>query len=187
MPIKCVNRCVNGKGGFYVPVNPLLAEPMYLTGYIEKLGSGTQDIYKLCKEAGLKEPKFILDDGFRVIIWRNNREATGQVPDKYRISTGQVSGEATGGVSGGLGGEVSREVKRVVLVLNGELKKTEIQKTLDLKSDDYFRVNYINASVEAGFIQLKYPNSPNHPNQRYLLTAKGLQLKKQLTKSQKKK
>ena len=53
-----------------IPFNPLLAEPMYLTGYIERLGSGTRDLYRLSKEAGLKEPEFRLTDGFTVIIWR---------------------------------------------------------------------------------------------------------------------
>lgn len=38
-----------------VPANPLLAEPMYLAGYIERMGTGTRDIIRRCSEAGLPE------------------------------------------------------------------------------------------------------------------------------------
>ncbi|MCX6234224.1 MAG: hypothetical protein NT175_05785 [Bacteroidetes bacterium] len=32
---------------------------MYLAGYIERLGTGTGDIIRLCEEKGLKAPDFI--------------------------------------------------------------------------------------------------------------------------------
>jgi ATP-dependent DNA helicase RecG len=55
-----------------VPVNPFLARPFYLAGYINQLGYGTQNVVKWCREAGLPDPKF--DPGenrLRVTIWRN--------------------------------------------------------------------------------------------------------------------
>jgi len=150
----------------------LLAEPMYLAGYIERLGTGTRDMVNLCVAAKLKEPEFTLDDGFRVTIW---------------LPTSQVSGEATGEVSGQATREVSEEVKRVILVLKGEEKRSDIQQKLDLKSDDYFRTNYIIPSLEAGVIEMTFPDNPNHPQQRYMLTTKDESLKKVLKKSTKKK
>lgn len=43
-----------------IPANPLLAEPMYLAGFIERMGTGTGDIIRLCEEAGLKKaPEFV--------------------------------------------------------------------------------------------------------------------------------
>jgi len=55
-----------------VPNNPLLAESLYLTGYIEKLGSGTLKMIDLCKEAGLPEPSFELRSGsFVLTLWRD--------------------------------------------------------------------------------------------------------------------
>jgi ATP-dependent DNA helicase RecG len=41
-----------------VPYNPLIAESLYLTRYIEKVGSGTQTMINLCRDAGLPEPQF---------------------------------------------------------------------------------------------------------------------------------
>lgn len=55
-----------------IPNNPLLAESLYLTGYIEKLGSGTLKMIDLCAEAGLPEPTFELRSGsFVLTLWRN--------------------------------------------------------------------------------------------------------------------
>jgi len=52
------------------PTNPLLADPMYWNGYIEKVGTGTEDILKKCLEYNLKEPEFHQEEDFKVIIWR---------------------------------------------------------------------------------------------------------------------
>lgn len=53
-----------------VPVNPLLAEPMYLAGYIERMGTGTRDMIRRCREAGLPEPEFSVSDGFVTSVRR---------------------------------------------------------------------------------------------------------------------
>lgn len=53
-----------------VPVNPLLARAMYLKGYIEKSGTGTEDMIAKCNEWGLPSPEWTEDDAedFRVIL-----------------------------------------------------------------------------------------------------------------------
>ena len=55
-----------------VPVNPFLARPFYLAGYINQLGYGTRNVVKWCREAALPDPDFVSGDNqFRVTIWRN--------------------------------------------------------------------------------------------------------------------
>jgi len=55
-----------------VPNNPLIAESLYLTRYIEKAGSGTQLMIALCREAGLPEPDFEQRSGsFVITLWRD--------------------------------------------------------------------------------------------------------------------
>ncbi|MCF7809097.1 MAG: hypothetical protein K9M49_03920 [Candidatus Marinimicrobia bacterium] len=55
-----------------VPVNPFLARPFYLAGYINQLGYGTHNVVKWCRKAGLPDPDFISGDNqFTVTIWRN--------------------------------------------------------------------------------------------------------------------
>ncbi|MCP4602094.1 MAG: DUF4062 domain-containing protein [Proteobacteria bacterium] len=55
-----------------IPYNPLLAESLYLTRYIERVGSGTQAMISLCREAGLPEPEFEQREGsFVITLWRD--------------------------------------------------------------------------------------------------------------------
>jgi ATP-dependent DNA helicase RecG len=55
-----------------IPRNRLLCEPLFLAHYIERAGSGTLDIIRLCKEAGLPEPDFRSEgERFLAIIWRD--------------------------------------------------------------------------------------------------------------------
>ena len=55
-----------------IPVNPFLARPFFLVGYIEQLGFGTKYVIDWCKKAQLPEPLFEqLNQQFRVTMWRN--------------------------------------------------------------------------------------------------------------------
>ncbi|MFH1900913.1 MAG: ATP-binding protein [Candidatus Omnitrophota bacterium] len=55
------------------PGNPLLAEVLYLADYIQRIGSGTIEMVKQCKQAGLPEPEFVNNRGyeFRAILGRD--------------------------------------------------------------------------------------------------------------------
>ena len=65
-----------------IPRNPLIAEAMYLARYIERAGTGTLDITRLCKAAKLKPPQF--------------RGALGQfVQTIYRASSAKVTAQVT--------------------------------------------------------------------------------------------
>ena len=77
-----------------VPGNPLLAEPMYLAQYIERMGTGTGDMINRCREAGLPEPEFSLSDGFVTIIRRQTEVATrnaGPQPESQPRVSARVS------------------------------------------------------------------------------------------------
>lgn len=159
-----------------VPANPLLAEPMYLVGYIERLGTGTSDIVRIATGAGLKEPEFVQEDDFKTIIYRtithkNGPPTTPQVLDKQRASNVQVPDKYRASKS---------EIERVVLVLEGEEKRAELQEKLQLKHRDSFTENYLQPAIKEGFIEMTVPNKPNSPRQKYRLTQKGISLKKYL-------
>ncbi len=62
-----------------IPANPLLAEPLYLTKYIERMGTGTRDMTKNCLAAGLPEFEFSITDSFVTTIRRVSAiEGSGQ-------------------------------------------------------------------------------------------------------------
>ena len=52
-----------------------------------------------------------------------------------------------------------------------------------LKHRPTFLENYISPASEAGFLKVLYPDKPNHPRQKYLLTTKGLALYNEIEKN----
>jgi predicted HTH transcriptional regulator len=58
-----------------IPRNPLIAEPLFLTKYIEKAGSGILDMIEVCMEAGLPTPEFRLDAGCFIITLSRKQPA----------------------------------------------------------------------------------------------------------------
>ena len=59
----------------------------------------------------------------------------------------------------------------------GYLSLSDIMKACNMQSRPSFLVDYITPAIEGGYIERKYPDSPNHPKQQYRLTSIGLALK----------
>ncbi len=60
-----------------IPRNPLIAEQLFWIKYIEKVGSGTNDMIKFCAKWGIPEPEFKHVTGDFVVIFR------GQLTEEY--------------------------------------------------------------------------------------------------------
>ncbi len=135
-----------------VPGNPLLAEPMYLTGYIERMGTGTRDMIQRCIEAGLPEPEFAVSDGFQTIIRRTLAPGQGAQPESQPESLEMrvllllaVAPRSKAELSRGLG---QKEI-------SGQLNKIVRQLLMDL------------------MIEYTIPEKPGSRYQKYRLTEKG--------------
>ena len=81
--------------------------------------------------------------------------STPQVPYKHRASTLQV-------------------LDTIVHIGHDSLSVKEIMSRLGLKDRANFLKNYLNPSINEGLVRQLYPDRPNHPRQKYLLTVKGL-------------
>ena len=94
-----------------LPTNPLLADPMYWNGYIEKVGTGTEDIINKCRDYGLKTPEFHQEEDFRVVIWRTE-ETTNESSAYQSVPKGELKSE----LKGELKGELKSELKSIELI-----------------------------------------------------------------------
>lgn len=155
-----------------VPANPLLAEPMYLGGYIERLGTGTADIIRIAKEHELQEPDFVQSDDFKTILYRPH---TPQVPTKYPPSTHQAPNKLPSSLppQPTVPSSIAMEVRNLLKVVEGEMSRQEMQEALGLKDRVNFRTNYLEPAVQAELLAMKYPDKPKHPKQKYFVTEKG--------------
>ena len=81
--------------------------------------------------------------------------------------------------------QVTEQVRALLLTLSNEqLSLKGLMEKIGLKHRPTFLENYINPAVEAGFLKVLYPDKPNHPRQKYLLTAKGVALYNEIKKNQ---
>jgi predicted HTH transcriptional regulator len=133
-----------------VPVNPLLATPMYLSGYIDRAGTGTKDIIDRCESYGLKTPEFIQEEDFRVVLWRASEQSTDQPTD-----------------------QAEKRVRKIVELLSIPRKRAELQALVGIRHNDTFRKNYLSAAIAEGYVTSSHPDNPTHPDQLYFLTEKG--------------
>lgn len=158
------------------PVNPVLANPVYLSGYIEQMGTGTTDIIERCENAGLRTPEFYQDEDFRTILWRPTEQVEVE-------ETGTVGGTVGGAVTGTVRGTVDETIVRIVLALRGDTKSVkEIMGAMGLKGEDNFRIRYLRPAQKQQYIAMLYPDSLHASNQAYYLTPKGLELLRNLKK-----
>ena len=98
--------------------------------------------------------------------------STQQVPIKYPSSTHQVHDL--------LHTDNPNIEKMVQVIGEQELSVKEIMNAIGLKDRVNFMNLFLTPSVSERFIRMLYPQSPRHPRQKYLLTAKGLALYNEL-------
>jgi len=142
-----------------VPGNPLLAEPLYLTKYIERMGTGTLDMIRRCHEAGLPEPEFTISDGFVTTLHRKT----------------PVTPEVTP--------QVTPQVERLIRVLQGEMTRGDLMAALNLKDRMHFINEYLAPALNAALIEMTIPDKPRSSKQKYRLTLQGKQVLKTMEKN----
>ena len=145
-----------------VPANPLLAEPLYLTKYIERMGTGTSDIIRLCRVAGLPEPGFSITDGFVATLYR---PACSNPPSDLnpRNQVGTKSGP-------------SRDQVDILHKCQIESSLLELMELSGKTNRTKFRDQVLKPLLVDELIEPTIPDKPTSSNQRYRLTAKGRQL-----------
>lgn len=90
--------------------------------------------------------------------------------DKYPTSTRQVPDK--------LDAVNPNIIKLVQIIGEQEMTVKDLMTSIGLKDRENFLKLYLNPAISEGYVRLLYPQSPRHPRQKYLLTAKGLEVLK---------
>ncbi|MBO6026851.1 MAG: putative DNA binding domain-containing protein [Bacteroidales bacterium] len=176
--------------------NPLIADVLFKTTFLENWGSGVSRMMDACKEAGLPEPQYGTNGLF---VWITFYRPTAQ---PYNLETVQHQDRTTEQPNNRPTEQplapttsktynpttLSRSPKRLKMFLsiigdNGANMKTLMDK-MQLKHRPSFISKYITPSLRKGYIAMLYPETPNHPMQSYYLTQKGRELLEQLLKEE---
>ena len=77
------------------------------------------------------------------------------------------------------------QVQRLVELMEDEyMSMKELMELFDLKSAKRFRENYIQPALAEGAIERLYPDTPNHPKQKYRLAGLAKEWKKNCNPNQ---
>jgi len=144
------------------PNNPLIAEPLFLTKYIEKAGSGTVDMVDRCRKAGMRKPEFKIDSGFFILrIWRKRVKA-GQPELQPEFSTSAVPVQYQ-----------SMEDRILGLLKAHALSVSFISRQLGQKRVSGQLKVVLKNLLSSSLIEFTIPDKPNSRLQKYHLTKKG--------------
>lgn len=144
------------------PRNPLIADTLYIRKVLESWGRGINLIIDECQKAGLPEPEYrITADEVKLIF-------------RYKPA-GQPTGQPTGQPAG----QPTKQVASLIKCLDGQtLSVREIMEFLALKGRDNFLKSYLYPALQDNLITQTHPEQANHPDQKYRLTDKGMDLLK---------
>ncbi len=140
-----------------IPRNPLIAEPLFLTRYIEKAGTGILDMIGLCKEAKLRAPEFRQESGqFIQTLWRP-----------------KVSIESPIEAPAGTKSALSRHQVEILLKCRSDSTLVELMTIVGRSDRTKFRHQVLNPLLDGGLIEMTIPDKPTSRLQKYRLTRKG--------------
>ena len=160
--------------------NPLIADVLFKTTFLENWGSGVSRMMEACVEAGLPEPKYGTNGLFVWITFYRTTSKPNNLENKqpHNPTTPQPHNPTT----------LPKKAKRLETFLlligdNGANLKSLMDK-MHLHDRKNFIGTYINPSIEEGIIAMLFPEKPNHPMQSYYLTQKGRDMLEKLLKEE---
>ena len=160
-----------------IPHNPLLADPLFLAGYIEQAGTGTLDMIARCRSAGLRQPGFRQDGGsFVQTLWRPNLQVTPQAAPQDKPSEIKWLADLVVGLGLSTPQATPQAAALVTKLLNAATEavaRDELQVVTGINDREHFRNAYLEPLIVAGWLDRTIPDKPTSPNQRYRLTTKG--------------
>ena len=145
------------------PYNPLMAEVLFKSSFLESWGSGVSRMVDACKAQGVPEPEYEVTGGFVRIVFRR---ATVKTTEK---AANGLSWDQVGTKSG-----LSRDqVEKLLLMMVKPVSATELRTRMGLQNATKFREKYLNPLIAVGVIKMTIPDKPNSRLQQYVLTEKG--------------
>ena len=176
------------------PYNPIMAEVLYRTTFLESWGSGASRIMEACKAQNVPEPTWSINGGFICVTFVRPitdpmktpvglqlglcSEQVGpklapssyQVRTKHPTSSPQVPPKFP---------TSSPQVLQLIEVMDEDyMSASNIMQKMELADRKNFNLLYLMPALANCIIERKYPDTPNHPRQQYKLTEQALEWKR---------
>lgn len=147
--------------------NSVIAEMMRIFNYVNMFNHGVTEVQDALRENENPPARFNVNlvTAFSAIIEDDAKSYEESILDTSLVATAHQ-----------LATNVSDHVKDLIISIDtSEHTKESLQLATKLatKSRQYFDKVSLKAAIQSGIIQMKYADIPNHPDQKYSLTALG--------------
>lgn len=136
----------------------------------EGRSTGVPKILKAMATNGSPPPLFETDDDRAAYVIRLPVHPLARVPEE---ATDQVTGQVTPQVTPEVPPQWTEAVQRLLVVLEGEMSRQQLQDALRLSDTKHFREAFLQPALDALLIAMTQPDVPRSSKQRYRLTAAG--------------
>jgi ATP-dependent DNA helicase RecG len=154
---------------------------LFKTTFLENWGSGVSRIMDACREANLPEPEYNQNASFVWVTFKRNTiplGPKGRLPEQEPYNhttptTPQVKNPSTPTTSKREDAKLKRLKTLLTAIGENGANLKVLMESLQRRDRKGFVSTYITPNIEAGYIAMLYPETPNHPMQSYYLTNKG--------------
>ncbi len=176
-------RDIRSKKRFSVPRNPVVSEALFLTGYVEKWGSGITKMNTLMLEFGLAAPEYEECFGGFLVTFKKGRPAITEETERAskkgkRVYEHKITPEVTEEAKGEVGTKLalSRHQVKILEICSNDSKLIALMTITGRTDRTKFRNQVLNPLMNSGLIEMTIPDKPRSSKQRYRLTEKGNKL-----------
>jgi ATP-dependent DNA helicase RecG len=162
--------------------NKLIAEAFYLTGDIEKYGTGYTRIRKEIADYPTMKFEFEEKPSAWLVTISYEKRKTKEISNLDNAGTLELATKVVSGFTLKID-----QVKTLIISLKENVLSidelqlaTELATKVATSSRQNFRKTYLLPAIKEGFVAMLYPDRPHHPKQKYYLTDNGKELLKTL-------
>lgn len=156
------------------PQNPIIANALFKTGFLESWGSGVGRMIEACKSAGIPEPEYGTDGLFVWVTFK--RPSLDTNLDTSLDTNFDTSLDTNLNTNADINPDdfvLSSKQKEVLMYCMVARSSREILKYLNVSNHSKNRERFINALVDAGYLEKTEPGARTSPNQKYIVKHKA--------------
>lgn len=146
------------------PQNPIIADALYMTAFLESWGTGVSRMVDVCKAVGLPEPEYGTDGAF---VW-----ITFKRPSTVANLDTNTNSDTNSNTTSDTKHDLSDKQKEVLAYCIIERSSREILEHIGVTYHNKNIVKFINNLIGAGYLERTIPDSPNSPQQKYRVKRK---------------
>ena len=143
------------------PQNPIIADALFMTAFLESWGTGVSRMVEACKAVGLPEPEYGTDGAFVWITFKRPNSVTNS--DTNSDTTSDTNSDTL---------TLSDKQKEVLAYCIIARSSREILEHIGVTYHHKNIMKFINNLVDVGLLERTIPNTPNSPRQKYVVKRK---------------